>query len=232
MKSLINNPLPLLPNPAEVSRLLALEYGKPDFTTGDPLAQVVRTVLSQQTTSQNTRRAFSQLTEAFSSWDSLLQAPTSAVEQAIRVAGLAQQKAPRIQQILEKVQEDFGAFSLDELTKYSDQRALDYLLSLPGVGQKTARCVLIFALGRNSIPVDTHVHRLSIRLGWVQNTATAEQTAQLLEATIPKPLQSGLHVLLFEHGRQTCKAQRPKCNQCVLAGLCPTSNLLQSTEAE
>ncbi len=205
----------------EVYRLLCIEYGTPSFKLADPLEQVVRTILSQQTTSQNTRKAYEQLRSTFPDWQSLLDSPTQGVEDTIRVAGLAPQKAPRIQALLAKVQADFGAFSLEALHGYSNDEALSYLLSLPGVGQKTARCVLIFALNRQSIPVDTHVHRLAQRLCWVPTGTSAEETAQLLEKYLSQNIKSALHVLLFEHGRKICTARNPKCNQCTIAGICP-----------
>ena len=138
----------------------------------------------------------------------------------IRSAGLANTKAPRIQAILRRLQEERGRPSLKHLARMSHAAAMEYLMSLPGVGPKTAACTLLFGMGRDVFPVDTHIHRLCRRLGIVSNFATAEQTQDLMAALVPKGRALSLHINLIRHGRRVCKAQRPRCDGCVLAGVC------------
>ncbi len=153
----------------------------------------------------------------------VVEAPTVGVADAIRSGGLADSKAPRIQAILNEVRHREGAFDLSSLRAMSDEEARSYLTSLPGVGPKTAAVVLSFALGRDAIPVDTHVHRVSKRLGLVPPTATAEKADRLLHELVPDGLRTPLHVALIRLGREICKAPTPLCRQCPLKDLCPTA---------
>jgi endonuclease-3 len=189
----------------------------------DPLDELIQTVLSQHTSDLNADRAFAQLREAFPTWDAVVNAPTTTVADAIRSGGLANSKAPRIQAILREVREREGRFDLATLYKMSDAEARDYLTSLSGVGPKTAAVVLSFALGRDAIPVDTHVHRVSKRLGLVPTSATAEKADLLLHDLVPNGLRTPLHVALIRLGREICKAPIPRCRECPLKDLCPTA---------
>jgi endonuclease-3 len=183
----------------------------------------VLTVLSQHTSDVNAERAFESLRAAFPSWEEVVRAPTSAVADAIRSGGLADTKAPRIQAILREVAERRGAFDLSYLADLSDDEARSELMSLPGVGPKTAAVVLSFSLGRDAMPVDTHVHRVTKRLGLVPSDASAEKADRILHELVPEGLRTQLHVALIRLGREICKAPDPRCRICPLNDICPTA---------
>jgi endonuclease III len=189
----------------------------------DPLDELILTVLSQHTSDVNADRAFASLRSAFPTWEAVVAAPEAAVADAIRSGGLANTKAPRIQAILGEVRDCGGADDLDRLRDLPDAEARAYLTSLPGIGPKTAAVVLSFALGRDAIPVDTHVHRVARRLGLVPPKASAEQADRLLHALVPDGLRTRLHVGLIRLGREICKAPTPRCALCPLKDLCPTA---------
>jgi endonuclease-3 len=189
----------------------------------DPLDELVLTVLSQHTSDLNAERAFASLRDAFPTWDDVMTAPASAVADAIRSGGLADTKAPRIQAILRVVHDREGRLDLSRLRDVPDDDARAYLTSLPGVGPKTAAVVLSFALGRDAIPVDTHVHRVSKRLGLIPANASAEKADRLLHDLVPDGLRTPLHVALIRLGREICKAPTPLCRRCPLNDLCPTA---------
>jgi len=186
----------------------------------DPLDELVATVLSQHTSDHNSALAFATLKRRFPAWEDVLPAPTAAVADAIRSGGIADQKAPRIQRILAEVREREGQMDLSMLRDLDDAEAEAYLTSLPGVGPKTAACVLTFSMGRPAFPVDTHVHRIVRRLGWVPAGATAEQAHRQLRDLVPAGIRYDLHVALIEHGRTVCRARRPECATCVLRDRC------------
>jgi endonuclease-3 len=188
----------------------------------DPLDELVLTVLSQHTSDLNAERAFADLRSTFATWDDVGATPADRVADAIRSGGLANTKAPRIQAILREVHEREGGYDLTRLRGLSDADARTYLTSLPGIGPKTAAVVLSFALGRDTIPVDTHVHRTTRRLGMVPPKASAERADRLLHDLVPDGLRTPLHVGLIRLGREICKAPTPLCRQCPLLDLCPT----------
>jgi endonuclease-3 len=189
----------------------------------DPLEELVLTVLSQHTSDINAARAYAGLRRRFSTWKAVVEARPSQVADAIRSGGLANTKAPRIQSILREVRDREGAFDLSVLRTVDDTEARAYLTSLPGIGPKTAAVVLSFALGRDTIPVDTHVHRVARRLGLVPQTASAERADRLLHDLVPDGLRTPLHVALIQLGREICKAPTPRCRRCPLKDLCPTA---------
>lgn len=182
--------------------------------------EVVATVLSQHTSDINSERAFAQLKARFPSWEQVAHAPVEEVAAAIRCGGIADQKARRIRQILAAIEEREGTLSLGRLNDLGDEEAEAYLRSLPGVGPKTAACVLVFSMGRPAFPIDTHVHRVAMRLGWLPPTATADKAYQLLAPRVPPGVRYDLHVALITHGRTVCQAQRPRCDACVLREMC------------
>jgi endonuclease III len=182
--------------------------------------EIIATVLSQHTSDINSERAFAQLKGRFPSWEQVAEAAPGQVADAIRCGGIAEQKARRIQQILAAIEEREGRLDLDRLRDLDDASVEAYLLSLPGVGPKTAACVLAFSMGRPAFPVDTHVHRVITRLGWVPAGTTADKVHQIVAPRVPPGIRYDLHVAMIEHGRTVCRAQRPRCEVCVLRDLC------------
>jgi len=212
----------MAPTPTCVIERLRAYYGPPAPRHSDgPLAELIQTILSQNTSDVNTERAFAGLWTRFGSWEAIRAAPAPAIADAIRSGGLAQVKAPRIKAVLEAIEADRGELSLDFLGSLPLEEARAYLTSLGGVGPKTAACVLLFALGMPALPVDTHVHRVSKRLGLIGPTVNAEAAHRLLEAAIPPGEMYDAHMLLIHHGRVICKALRPRCAGCPLADVCP-----------
>ena len=185
------------------------------------MSVLVDTILSQNTSAANSDAGYRQLRRRFRSWNKVADAPVEEVERHIRVSGLSNQKAPRIQAILRRIREQRGRIDLQFLADLPDDQAYAYLRSFPGVGPKTACCTLLFAFNKALFPVDTHIHRIARRLGIVGPRAAAEQTHDLLTPLIPPKDRYETHVLLIEHGRKTCRAVNPRCADCVLLRLCP-----------
>ena len=209
-------------SPGQVIELLAPVYGRPVAQPShDPLSELVLTVLSQNTADTNSGRAFVQLLRRYPTWQAVADAPPDQVVATIQFGGLAQQKAPRIQAILRAVRERSPAWDLDFLEELPLEEARAWLRALPGVGPKTAACVLLFALGRPALPVDTHVERVSKRLALIPAKATADQAHELLEALVAPAAYYAFHMLLIKHGRRTCIARRPACARCPLVE-CPS----------
>jgi endonuclease-3 len=193
-------------------------YGRPrNDPHGEPIAELVRTVLSQNTNDRNRDVAYDRLRERFPTWEAVRDAPASEVIEAIRPGGLAQQKGPRIQEILRRLGDEPD---LDWLAGAGREEAIDYLTALPGVGRKTAACVLIFALGRPEIPVDTHVHRVGGRLGLFRPKAPFEEAHDEMLAVVDPEDAYELHMNLIRHGREVCRP-KPRCEACALRRMCP-----------
>jgi endonuclease-3 len=190
-------------------------------TKRDPLDELILTVLSQNTNDRNSGQAFENLKRAFPTWRDVLDAPIAELREAIRVGGLAGNKSRSIKGILKELVRRNGDFNLDYLDSLALDQALENLVSLPGVGFKTASCVMLFSFGRPSMPVDTHVHRLSMRLGLVREKSTPEQAYRVLMAITPAEMVYPFHLDLIQHGRTTCKAQKPRCGECIVRSLCP-----------
>jgi endonuclease III len=190
--------------------------------TSDPLEELVLTVLSQHTSDVNAARAFASLRARFATWDAVARARPTAVADAIRSGGLANVKAPRIRSILREIHRREGAYDVSFLRSMSDEEATRYLSSLNGVGPKTAAIVLAFSLGREALAVDTHVHRVTKRLGLIPPKASAERAHVVLRELVPPELRVPMHVGLIRLGREICRAPRPRCEECPLNDLCPT----------
>ena len=205
-----------------VHGLLLEYYGVPVLKPQrDPLTELIMTILSQNTADVNSSRAYAALHQRFPTWEEVLAAEPEAVIEAIRIGGLARIKAPRIQQILRRLRDERGSLSLGFLADMSTQEARQFLTALPGVGPKTAACVLLFSsLRKPALPVDTHVHRVARRLGLVPDKASAEKAADLLEELLPEELYYPFHLSLIRHGRSLCKAGKPRCEECPLAQDC------------
>jgi len=206
-----------------VSRLSKAHGPRPWKKEDDPVEQLVATILSQNTNDVNSAAAYEHLTRRFRTWQEVLAAPVEQVADAIRTGGLADQKARTIQRALARIKQDFGRISLDALAAWAAARSMEYLTSIPGIGPKTAACVLMFAFSLPVFPVDTHIHRLAIRLGLVPPKSTAAQTQVALQAACPPDRVYPFHVLLITHGRRVCHAQRPDCAACLLKDLCPSA---------
>ncbi|MEO9255506.1 MAG: endonuclease III [Tepidiformaceae bacterium] len=215
-------PLP----PAEIMRRLAVVYGEPHHVpSGAPVAELILTVLSQNTADTNSGRAFIQLMRRYASWHEIACAPPAEVVATIQNGGLAQQKAPRIQAILRTIEQRSPEFDIEFLRDLPLEEARSWLRSLPGVGPKTAACVLLFALARPAMPVDTHVERVSKRLGVIPQKLTPEQAHEALEKLVEPADYYRFHMLLIKHGRRICTARNPACERCPLEPDCPSSRL-------
>ena len=216
----------------EVQRRLRGQQGP--FVPKPPLPvidEIVATVLSQHTSDVNSGRAFARLRERFPAWEQVAHAPAGEVEDAIRCGGIAAQKARRIREILDAIAEREGRIDLSRLHDLDDQAVESYLTALPGVGPKTAACVLVFSMGRAAFPIDTHVHRIITRLGWIPPGTTADKAYRLLAPQVPADIRYDLHLALITHGRTVCLARRPRCGRCVLLDLCPYGQAAVSAQA-
>ncbi len=193
-------------------------YGTPTHEPhGDPVHELVLTILSQNTSDTNRDVAYAGLRAAFGSWEEVRDAPTAEVEEAIRPGGLAPTKAPRIQAVLRELGDPIN---LDWLADASRDEAMEFLTGLPGVGRKTAACVMIFALGRPEIPVDTHVYRVGGRLGLFHPRASFDEAHDEMLAITPPEDAYEFHINLITHGRRLCRPARPRCEQCDLRRMC------------
>ena len=207
---------------ARIGALLEAEYGRPEFIPDlKPLDEFILTILSQNTSAANYRRAFASLRERFASWDEVRQADVKDIEDAIRCGGLARIKAERIKASLDEIHSRHGRLDLDFLSEMSDEDARGFLMQFNGVGIKTASCVLMFSMGRQVFPVDTHVHRIAGRLGLIGPKVSAEEAHRLLQGMIPDEMVYSMHVNLVTHGRRVCKARNPTCDICPLLEICP-----------
>jgi len=212
-----------------IARRLVKAYGTPPPPRHlPPLEELVLTVLSQHTSDTNRDRAYADLRRRFADWDEVADAPLPALARAIRRGGLGPTKAVRIRAMLRGIRD--GGVPLDDraFTAMTDQGLWDTLVALPGVGPKTAACVLLFSLDRPFFPVDTHVHRVAKRLGLVPARADAVATQASFQESVADDEMYPLHMNLIRHGREVCMAQRPRCSECVLRDLCPRIGVTSS----
>jgi len=186
-----------------------------------PLEALMLTILSQNTNDRNRDVAYQRLTNRFSSWEAVMNAEVAEVIEAIRPAGLANQKGQRMQEILRWIQAQYGALDLDVLCTMDPQQAMDTFCQLKGIGVKTMAVVLMFSCGVDIFPVDTHVHRLCRRIGLVPpETNSPEKTFHLMRTRVPPGKAFALHINFITHGRTICKAQKPLCERCLLTEVC------------
>ena len=206
---------------------LRLIYGVPVAKPhGHPIAELVLTVLSQSTNDRNRDVAYLALRERFESWDAVRDAPVGEIEEAIRPGGISKIKSARIKAILQELPETAdGEPTLDWLPDVPVPDAQRYLCSLPGVGRKTAACVLLFALGMRDVPVDTHVSRVGTRLALFRPAAGFDELHDTMLALTPPGEELELHLNLLRHGRRTCHARRPNCAGCALRKMCPSATI-------
>ena len=206
-----------------VSDLLSTIYGpipwEPRYNASEEL---VYTILSQHTSDINSERAFHNLLAVFGDLDHIADASVDDIEVAIRRGGLSKTKAPRIKSILNEIREGLGSFDLSFLAEMPLKDAKAWLINLKGVGPKTAAIILCFSFGMPAMPVDTHIYRVAQRLSLVGKKISAEKAHDILESLVEPKEVFQFHMYLIKHGRDTCKAQNPKCNQCSLTELCPS----------
>ncbi len=205
----------------QVQSLLSSAYGEPPWQPGlDPVAELVNTILSQATSDINRDKGFAALQQRFSSWVDVMNADPAVVVETIRPAGLANQKGPRIQAALRTIWTRRGTMELDFLADLPLSEAKMWLTSIEGVGPKTAAIVLLFAFNRPVFPVDTHVHRISQRVGLIETNVTADKAHNLLENAGNPITFYPLHLNFIRHGREVCQARQPRCAVCVLSIIC------------
>lgn len=187
---------------------------------GTALDSLVATILSQNTTDKNSGRAFEQLREKYPTYQDVMDAPLDDLTDTIRVAGLANQKAPRIQRALHKIMDERGELDLEFLGNLTADEARDWLTSIKGIGLKTASIVVAFGFNGKAFPVDTHVNRVSQRIGFTPEGTTPDKAHYIMEEIVPAEKYYSFHIQLIQHGRSLCKARNPQCAECPLNSLC------------
>ena len=196
------------------------------------LDELIFTVLTQHTSDLNAERSYDALRKAMPTWASVIEAETQKIADAIHHGGLANQKSERIQKILIEILHRLGHFELEFLSELPLEEARSWLTSLPGVGPKTAAVVMAFSLKMPAFPVDTHILRVSKRLGLIGRKVSADQAHPIMENMIPSDNRYDMHVLLITHGRQICKARVPQCGRCPLDQECPASTKKQTASRD
>ncbi len=213
-------------SPKEIIDELSAIYGEfkqePRYNALDEL---IFTVLTQHTSDINAEKAFDSLRQTIPTWEEVMVADQQAIADAIYHGGMSNQKSKRIKDILADILDRHGRLEIEFLRDYPLEEARAWLMELPGVGPKTAAVVMAFALGMPAFPVDTHIHRVSKRLGLIEEKTTADAAHQILESIVPADLRFQLHMQLITHGRQICKARRPLCENCPLSSRCPSSTV-------
>lgn len=205
----------------QVYFILKEAYGEPNWRQHlPPVDELVSTILSQSTSDVNRDKGFYTLKARYADWDQVINAPEDEVIETIRPAGLANQKGPRIQAALRRVKAETGTISLDFLESLSLEDAIAWLTSIKGVGRKTASIVLLFSFNRPAFPVDTHVHRVTGRLGLIGPKVTADKAHEILENSGRPETYYSFHLNLIRHGREVCSARNPACARCPLRALC------------
>lgn len=206
---------------AEVQRRLLKAYGEPDWRSDlDPVSELVSTILSQNTNDSNRDVAYERLRACLPAWEQVRDADLETVVEAIRPAGLANQKGAHIQAALRTITRERGELCLDFLAEWPVPQAKAWLQAMNGVGPKTAAIVLLFSFRRPAFPVDTHVHRVTKRLGLIGGEASREEAHDKLEQLIEPEAYYALHLNVIRHGRQVCASRSPCCSDCVLRDLC------------
>jgi endonuclease-3 len=212
-------------------RLMSARYGPFDGTPRlEPALEVVFTILSQHTSDANSSRAFHRLMDRFGTLEAVALADVAQIEEAIIPGGLARVKAPRIKQVLNLVLELNGSLDLSFLREMPLDEAKAWLRQLPGIGPKSAGIILCFSLGMPAMAIDTHIYRVCRRLGFVGPKVTADKAHDVMEASVVPEQVFDFHVSFITHGRQVCKAQRPRCGECVVADGCPARGQFMAEE--
>jgi len=205
----------------QITLVLEKQYGVPRREcSGDPLDILIETILSQNTNDQNRDRAYRRLKSRFPRWEDVLKGKTRSIVSAIRPGGLAKQKARRIHEILRWIKQRERRLSLFFLKKMDDEEIRKTMGGLKGIGPKTLHCLLLFGLGKEAFPVDTHVLRIGKRLGFIPKRMDAEKAHRWMAPLVPKGKSLSLHLNLIRFGRSVCKAKNPLCNACFVSGRC------------
>jgi endonuclease III len=210
----------------EVTRRLTDLYGVAPWSKKDPMSMLVDIILSHRTRDEQTASAYDNLLKRFGSWEAVRDAPTSEVEETIANVNWPEVKAPRLQALMRRITEERGELNLDFLRDLPVEKGAAWLNRLEGVGPKTTACVLLFSARKPILPVDVHVHRVSIRLGLIGKKVTADAAHELLQALLPYDAQTiyNFHKGLLRHGQRICVYDHPRCNKCVLTDLCDYYN--------
>ena len=204
-----------------IAEALTQVYGELDWSRNqDGMDELVSCILSQSTNDTNRDRAFARLKSNYASWEAVRISDLDELVEVIRPAGLANQKAPRIQDALATIYQTTGEYSIDFLNQMSIDDAKDWLVSLKGIGPKTAAIVLCFAYGRPAFPVDTHIYRVSKRIGFLPEKLSANDAHPVMEAMVPATEYYQFHIQLIQHGRDTCHARKPSCELCCISAHC------------
>ncbi len=207
-----------------VATALEAYHGRKQFKPHDGMEELVSCILSQNTTDANRDRAYDNLRARFSTWDEVANADTKELIDVVRPAGLANSKAPNIQASLHEIYRQRGAYNIDFITDLPPEEAINWLLSLPGVGRKTASIVLCFGYGMSAFPVDTHVLRVGQRIGFLPAKISADNAHVVMEAIVPSQDYYSFHLQLIYHGRRVCKARSPLCSICPIQQWCDYYN--------
>ncbi len=213
-----------------VCQELEIQYGQPRLDNPDfPVDDLVFIIISNKTTPQTAKRAYYAVRDRFASWQDVLLEPAAELREVIRSAGLADIKTSQIYGALTKIASDFGACSLQSLERISTEQQLAYLITLPGVSGKVARCIMLYTLGAQVLPVDSHVHRIARRLGWTARKR-ADQSHEELETLVPETRRFAFHVDCILHGRAMCRPREPWCEKCCISQYCKYSNDQESND--
>ena len=221
------------PSVRRVFTALSKMYEPPKWRRSRPaIDSLILTILSQNTNDRNSTEGFRRLKAAFRDWGAVEKAHWRKVASAIKVSGLANIKSRRIRKILGLIRESHGSYSLEFLDDMNTHAAHKFLLDIPGVGPKTAACVLMFSFGKPVFPVDTHILRVSKRLGLIGTRVNAAEAHEKLQATVPKAFVYPLHLMMIRHGRDTCHARKPECEKCILQALCALGRSSRSRRSQ
>ena len=203
-----------------VCKILTKTYGTPRLgNPSDPLDDLIYIILSNKTTPATARRTYDHICNRFRNWDQVLTTPIAVLRSLLKPAGLSVVKSRHIRAALRSIERTFGRCDLSSLKQWQPSEAESLLVGLPGVSKKVAKCVMMYTLGAQVLPVDSHVHRVAVRLGWT-NRKRADQCHEELEALVPPSMRNGFHICCIAHGRKLCRPNNPLCHECGIRSYC------------